>query len=109
MRPTTTGPTFDDTFDAILPVAGSVAALAPSCKSGGVSIVGGKERAASLALPFERPKLGVVVNVNHFADSMEEIARKRYSRGNVIDASPNPELSAPAPNPRNVEVVKEID
>ena len=27
MRPTMTGPTFDDTFDAILPVAGSIAAL----------------------------------------------------------------------------------
>jgi hypothetical protein len=42
-------------------------------------------RAAIAALPFERPKLAVVVNLNNFADHMEELSR-RAGRSNVIDA-----------------------
>jgi hypothetical protein len=45
-------------------------------------------RVALGALPFERPKLAVVANVNAFAGRMEEIAR-RIGRSNVIDAKPD--------------------
>ncbi|WP_426410042.1 hypothetical protein [Bradyrhizobium ganzhouense] len=50
-------------------------------------------RAAIAALPFERPKLAVIANVNSFAAQMEAIARQS-GRSNVIDASPIPKTLA---------------
>jgi hypothetical protein len=46
-------------------------------------------KAAIEALPFERPKLAVIANVNAFASRMEEASRK-LGRSNVIDALPAP-------------------
>ena len=44
-------------------------------------------RAAIEALPFERPKLAVVANVNNFGSYMEELGR-RSGKSNVLDAAP---------------------
>jgi len=56
-------------------------------------------RAAIAALPFERPKLAVITNINSFASHMEELAR-RNGKSNVIDATPMAIPKTPADTPQ---------
>jgi hypothetical protein len=57
-------------------------------------------RAAIEALPFERPKLAVVANLNSFGSYMEELSR-RSGKSNVIDAPRTAIPKTPASAPQS--------